>query len=231
MARKFILEDLQTPSLRRKARQALMWEDHGVLRLFYDNSHEIIPGKLWRSYQPSPEKLEKWRARGIRTIINLRGETCAGHYVLEKEACKILGLTLINFRVYSREAPSKDVLRGIRYLFSGLEYPAMMHCKSGADRTGVMGTLYLFLVEGMPLDRAMEQLSFKYGHIRQGKTGVIDYAFEQYIHYAKTNNFALDDHDQFFHWVEHEYDPAAIKQEFLGTWWGRFLTERLLRRE
>ena len=39
-----------------------------------------------------------------------------------------------------------------------------------------MSVLYLYFHERRPLAEALEQLTFKYGHVRQGKTGVIDYA-------------------------------------------------------
>lgn len=231
MARKFTSDDLKTSAGHKAAWRALMFGDHGLLRLFYDNTHAVEPDKLWRTYQPSPEKLKRWKELGIKTVVNLRGETPAGHYMLEQEACDRLGIKLVNFHVYSREAPTKEVLYGARDLFQEIEYPAIMHCKSGADRVGLMSTLYRFYVAGDPFDKALDHLSLRYGHIRQGKTGVIDHAFNTYIMYAKKNNAALDDVDAFFEWVEGPYDPVALKQEFLGTWWGRILTEKLLRRE
>ena len=223
--------DLSMPRDRRRAWRALLLGDHGALRWFYDNTHEVSEGKLWRTYQPSPGKLAKWRDRGVKTVINLRGETNSGHFLLEKEACERLGLTLKPFRVYSREAPSAEVLRGAEALFESIEYPAVMHCKSGADRTGLMGTLYRFFVEGAPLENSMEQLSRRYGHIKQGKTGVIDYAFEQYLAHARANQLDTASKTAFFDWVENEYDPVALKQQFLSSWWGNLLTEKLLRRE
>lgn len=231
MARKFSRDDLKTAPGRRAATRALLLGDHGVLRLFYDNTHMLAPDRFWRTYQPSPAKLKKWQQRGVRTIINLRGQTPSGHYLLEREACENLGLTLVDFRVYSREAPAREIIHGARKLFSEIEYPAVMHCKSGADRTGMMGVLYRFFEHGMPLDQALEQLSFRYGHVRHGKTGVIDHAFQTYIDHARKAGSALDDVDAFFEWVDGPYDPVALKQEFLGKWWGRFLTEGLLRRE
>ena len=30
-------------------------------------------------------------------------------------------------------------------MFETIEYPAVMHCKSGADRAGIMAALYLIL--------------------------------------------------------------------------------------
>lgn len=216
---------------RRRAWRQLMLGDHGALRKLYENSHEVAPDKLWRSYQPSPADLERWKTRGIRTVVNLRGDKPSGFLFLEQETCAHLGLELITLRTWSREAPPKAFLHAARALFARIEYPALIHCKSGADRAGLMATLFLFLHEGRPLDEALEQLAFRYGHIRQGKTGVIDAAFDTYIAHAHARNIPLDDVDAFFDWVDSDYDPKQIKQEFRGTFWGRIMSDFVLRRE
>ena len=223
--------DYASPDGRRRAWRELMLGDHGVIRKLYDNSHAIAPGKLWRSYQPSPADLKRWKARGVKTIVNLRGDKPSGFLFLEQEACDRLGLELVTLRTWSREAPPKAFLHAARDLFERITYPALIHCKSGADRAGLMATLFLFFHEGRPLDEATEQLSFRYGHIRQGKTGVIDAAFETYIEYARGKSVALDDVDAFFRWVDSDYDPAAIKRDFNGTFWGRMISDVILRRE
>lgn len=197
----------------------------------FDNSHEIAPG-VFRSYQPSPAQLEKWAKRGVRTVVNLRGPKPSAALFLEEEACARLGLRLENFRVYSREAPTTEILRDARALFARIEYPALFHCKSGADRVGVMAALYLFFTGKAPLDEALNQLSLRYGHVKQGKTGVIDAAFDSYLLHARENGVSLSDVDAFFRWAESDaYDPVAIKRDFMGSWWGNLLTERVLRRE
>lgn len=208
-----------------------LFGDHAFIRACYDNSHEIAPG-VWRSYQPSPARLEKWAARGVKTVVNLRGSKVSAALLLEEETCGKLGLTLENFRVFSREAPSAEMLREAQALFERIEYPALFHCKSGADRVGVMSALYLFFTGKAPLDEALKQLSLRYGHVKQGKTGVIDAAFALYLDHAAANGVALDDVDAFIGWASSAaYDPAAIKREFMGNWWGNFLTERVLNRE
>lgn len=223
--------DLATTRGRRRAWRDLMFADHGIVRKLYDNTHQVSPGMMWRSYQPSPSDLKKWKRRGVKTVINLRGESAHGSYLLEEEACEALGLALETFRVYSREAPSTEILRGARALFERIEYPALMHCKSGADRAGLMATLYMFFHEGRPLNEAVDQLSIKYGHVKKGKTGVIDYAFEQYLDYARANAKSLSSLDDFFDWADHHYDHRKTKETFLGSWWGNILTESILRRE
>ena len=224
-------EEFATPAGRRRAWRELVLGDHGFLRSFYDSSHALSPGRMWRTYQPGPARLERWAAKGVRTVVNLRGDKPSGFLFLEEEACARLGLAHVPFRVYSREAPSKEILHGARALFAEIEYPAIMHCKSGADRVGLMSTLYLFFREGVPLDKAMGQLSWRYGHVRQGKTGVIDHALDQYVDYARERGHDLADVDAFFAWVDDVYDPAATKASFRAQWLGSLLTERILRRE
>src|SRR3546814_12245634 len=79
-----------------------------------------------------------------------------------------------------------------------------MHCKSGADRTGFMATMYLWQRAKVPLREAMSQLSWRYGHIRQAKTGVIDYFFESYL--AAEAKTGID----FRAWVATEDEPARL---------------------
>jgi protein tyrosine/serine phosphatase len=224
-------EDFATPEGRQRAIREFAFADHAIIRRLYRNTHAVAPG-VWRSYQPSPSDLEKWARRGIKTIVNLRGPKPSAALFLEEEACERLGLRLVNFRVFSREAPSFETLCGARDLFVRIEYPALFHCKSGADRVGLMSALYLFFSGIAPLDRALEQLSLRYGHLRQGKTGVIDAAFEIYLDHAASNSISLDDVDAFLAWAHSSaYDPVTIKRDFKSGFIGNLLTEFLLRRE
>jgi protein tyrosine/serine phosphatase len=224
-------EAFQTPEGRRRARLDFLFADHAILRALYDNTHEVAPG-VYRSFQPSPAHLARWAQRGVKTVVNLRGDKPSAALFLEEEACGELGLSLVNFRLYSREAPSTETLAGLKALFERIQYPALFHCKSGADRVGLAAAMYLFMKAGEPLDRALRQLSLRYGHIRAGKTGVIDAAFERYLAYARETNIALTDVNAFLGWTASEsYDPARIKAEHLGNWWGNLLTEKVLRRE
>lgn len=220
-----VAADLATAEGRRRARRELIWGDHGFLRLRFSNLHRISD-EMWRSNQPSPEQIAVHvRERGIRTILNLRGESTKGYYLLEKEACAAEGVRLVDYRVFSRDTPTRETIFGARDLFETIEYPALMHCKSGADRAGLMSVLYKLLREARPIEEAMEQLSLKYLHVRHGKTGMLDHVFEAYRAYnAETPKPFLD-------WVAQDYDREALKAEFLDSFQSRLNVDRLLRRE
>lgn len=217
--------DLATPHGRRRARAELVWGDHGFLRARFSNLHRISP-EMWRSNQPSPERIARHaRVLGLKTIINLRGAGGKGYYLLEKEACARHGVELVDFQFFSREAPSASAVLDARDLFDRIAYPALMHCKSGADRAGVAAALYMHFRRGEPIEQAREQLSMRYLHIRAGKTGVLDHFFEVYLRDAAPRGLGFAD------WVAVEYDPAAVKAEFLRGWRAKFRIDQLLRRE
>lgn len=216
--------DLATPSGHRRAMAHMTFADHGFLRVPFQNLHWISP-QMARANQPSPKQLERYAAMGIRTILNLRGQSATGHYALEVEACQRLGLALVDFPLGSREAPSKDRLRRAAALFDTIAYPALMHCKSGADRAGLMAVLYLHLKQGVPIAVAQRQLSLRYLHVRQGKTGMLDHFFDVFAKDHTATGIS------FLDWVETTYDPEAVKASFMESWWANVLVDRILRRE
>jgi protein tyrosine/serine phosphatase len=217
--------DLSTPEGRRRAEHDLIWTDHGFLRSIYQNFHWIEPGVMARANQPSPEHIARYAKAGFKTILNLRGKSDTGYYELEREACARHGMVLIDHRLHSREPPSRDQILKAKQIFETIEYPALMHCKSGADRAGVMAVLYKHLKMGLPVREAIEQLSLKYLHVRQGKTGMIDFFFDAYLEETKESA------KPFLQWLDEDYDQKRVKEAFISEWWANILVDRVLRRE
>jgi protein tyrosine/serine phosphatase len=217
--------DLATPAGRNRAWRELVWGDHGFLRARFRNLHRIS-GEMWRANQPSPSHIAGYaRELGLKTILNLRGASPKGYYLLEKEACARHGIALVDFQVFSRDSPTREVVRGARDLFESLAYPALMHCKSGADRAGLMAVLYMHFRRGQPIEQAIDQLSWKYLHIREGKTGMLDHFFLTYLRDGRSQQLSFMD------WVETRYDREKVKSEFLISRGSRLNLDELLRRE
>lgn len=198
--------------------------DHGVFRLVYNNRHRLGE-HAWRSAQPAPHDIKALAQEGIRTIVNLRGEQPCGSYLLEEDACRRYGIDLVNYQVRSRAAPGRAEVKGARELFDRIEYPMLMHCKSGADRVGLMSVLYRYLKEGVPLEIAKKELSWRFGHIRQADTGILDYFFERYLQDAALHPIP------FLEWVDKVYDPKELRKSFTARGWANQVVNNVLRRE
>ncbi len=217
--------DLSTPAGRRAAYLQFNLRDHAFLRLGFQNAH-WLDDRMVRTNQPWPFQLKAWRDQGVRTVINLRGGFDAAFYALEREACRALGLEMIDFTVRSREAPTRAQILGARDLFARIQYPALMHCKSGVDRGGLMSVLYAHFQLGQPIEQAARQLSFRYLHLKTGRTGVLDEVFALYLREIAPQGIS------FLAWIESDaYDPEAITRDFHASWWGNLLADRILRRE
>jgi protein tyrosine/serine phosphatase len=203
----------------------MMLVDHGVLREFYLNLHPVT-AQMWRSAQPSPGAVRMLAARGIKTILNLRGKRDCGSYLLEQRAALRHGVTMIDMPFDSRSAPSAERVVRAAEVFKAIEYPALMHCKSGADRAGIVSALFLHLHDGRPIAQAKKQLALRYGHVKQARTGVLDYFFDAYeADYARTGRSLLE-------WVQSaDYDSNALTEHFRANAAANVLVDKILQRE
>ncbi|MXY40684.1 MAG: protein tyrosine phosphatase [Rhodospirillaceae bacterium] len=197
--------------------------DHGFLRLAYRHWHEVAPG-LYRSNQPAPFQVRRAARSGIRTVVNLRRANASGRYLLEREAAAKAGIAQVDFFLSSRGAPRRQQLLDAAGMFDRIDYPALIHCKSGIDRTGLMGALYI-LVRGGAAGDALKQFGWRYGYIGAGPTGigkalVLEYGRAQ----AETG---VD----FLAWVAESYDPAALEAAFRPRPLATALVDFVLRRE
>jgi protein tyrosine phosphatase (PTP) superfamily phosphohydrolase (DUF442 family) len=147
--------DLTTAPGRRRAVLDYLWTDHAYLRLGFTNAHWISE-ELVRTNQPWPFQLKTWAEQGIRTVINLRGGFHTSFRALEVEACARHGLELVDFVIASRDVPTAEKVLAARTLFETVRYPALMHCKSGADRAGIMAVFYKHFRQGVPIREAVE---------------------------------------------------------------------------
>ncbi len=209
---------------RRRAWQDSLLADHAVFRLVWTNFSTVLPGRLYRSNHPTPGQLAAaTRRHGLTTLINLRGRRFCGSDALSRDAAARLGLRHVDMAFESRGAPHRDRILRFHDIFRSLDGPAMMHCKSGADRAGLASGLAV-LFDGGTTRQALAQLSWRFGHWKSARTGVLDAFFLRFAREAEGRLPFLD-------WVQHEYDEVALKQDFVAGGLASFVTDHILHRE
>jgi protein tyrosine phosphatase (PTP) superfamily phosphohydrolase (DUF442 family) len=184
-----------------------------VLRMFAGNNrHEVIPGKVYRSNQPSEDGLREAIADlGIRTVINLRGYGGVhpnDWYPGEARATAAAGVSQEDVTLSALRLPPPAELRRLIDVLDHTEYPILFHCKAGADRTGLVATIVLLLYTDATLDRARRQLWPRYGHFRFGRAAAIDEFFDHYETWLAGRPHAPE---LFRDWALNHYSPGPAR--------------------
>lgn len=216
--------DLSTAKGRIVAWVDSLFIDHAVLRLIWSNLAPVIPGKVYRCNHPTPARLRGMvRRLGLHTLINLRGKTQSGSDALSREASRTLGLDFYDMAFESRGAPQRERILRFHDIYASMRTPAIMHCKSGADRAGLASGLMVMFAGGTTKE-ALRQLSWRFGHIKQSKTGMLDAFFLRYQKEAEGRKPFLD-------WVRDDYDEAALRKDFHANGLASFINDWVLAHE
>lgn len=138
-----------------------------VQMTLFDNFHEVIPGEFYRSAQPSTADLEQYvRDHHIRTVINLRGPSeRQGWYKDELAASQRLGVRHLDFRMSAERELSDAEANELIATMRDAPKPLLIHCRSGADRTGLASALYLAAIAKRSEWASERQMWVIYGHI------------------------------------------------------------------
>jgi protein tyrosine/serine phosphatase len=183
--------------------------DHAFLRVFWNNFHQVCD-EVYRANQPSPSHLKAYKDKGIKAVLNLRGFTQQSYALFEEETCKNLGLDLISVPFSGSSAPQPEKLLEIIDIMDNIPKPFVLHCKSGADRAGLVSAIYLIIQKNLSVTEAKKQLSFKYLHLDFTKTGILDYILNVFDERLKIENI------DFLDWIKKEYNPEILNSSFRG---------------
>ena len=155
----------------------------GYIGLFNSNFREVTPGKCYRSAQLKPEALkEAIASHGLKSVLNLRGERKNEEwYKGEMAVCEAAKIDHADINIGLGQLPKPETLKQLVEKLEAGPYPMLMHCRSGADRSGLAGAFYRHIVEKKPLEEAeAEQVTWRYGHFEIGKAKCINEFFKLY---------------------------------------------------
>lgn len=160
------------------------------------NFHRI-DANLLRGAQPTEVGLAELSHQGVKTVIDLRG---GGERALnERAVVERLGMQYINVPMPNLAAPTRtDLDLVLDKLNNSSTWPVFIHCRRGADRTGLVFACYRIAHDHWPAEQALREADF-YGMSR------LQRAKKQFIrHYQPTVSVpALADADRLILTPEH----------------------------
>lgn len=191
------------------------------LHFFYFNLHTIVPGQAYRSSQPSKSELEKIVNQDhIRSILKFNRASESSWSQDEFATAKNLGIKMFYIPIGVSELPSRPDMIQIIQALDHAPRPLLVHCKTGADRTGFASVL-LAMQAGESFQQAKnDQLRLAYGHVGHIGEDVAD-VLTQYDqdraaegkparNYADFCRYVLDEYYPGFHHAGIELIPQTI---------------------
>jgi uncharacterized protein (TIGR01244 family) len=150
-----------------------------------ESSHKELPNfhrvneNLYRGGQPKKGGLKKLANLGIKTIINLRGES--DETFAEGREAKSLGMEYLNVPMSTAGRPTDEQVRRVFEILEEKEKtPVFVHCRRGSDRTGAIIAIYRIKRDGWTAERAIEEANrYGLGFIQFRKRDYIKDYFEQ----------------------------------------------------
>ena len=125
------------------------------------NFHCVREGRLYRSAQPTKAGMKWAKEFGIKTVVNLR------HWHTDTDEIGKTKLRAFHIVFATMWPETRDVRRFLKIVRNKKNWPILVHCLHGSDRTGMMCAFYRLEVEFYRIEDAIEEMRLpKYGHHR-----------------------------------------------------------------
>lgn len=133
----------------------------------FGNFHEVIPGEFYRSAQLRSGDIAHYEKKyHIRSVLNLRGEnTGKAWYDTEIREAQEAGVAHIDFRMSMKRELTKEQVLALIDTMRKAPKPLLIHCRAGADRTGLAAAFYVAAIAKLGEEVAERQMWLHYGHI------------------------------------------------------------------
>jgi protein tyrosine phosphatase (PTP) superfamily phosphohydrolase (DUF442 family) len=172
------------------------------------------PGRLYRSGQMHPGILARiLRRRGIKTVINLRGPNHREAWYRDEVAATLAaGATQVDIPLSSCVWMSRIQLRTLIQVLDSCDYPALVHCSWGSERTGLVSAVSELLRLGRSLSDARAQLSAWHLYVRLGDGKIMAEFLDEYEVWLRSSGLEHQP-EVFREWAERAYAPRSPSRE------------------
>jgi protein tyrosine phosphatase (PTP) superfamily phosphohydrolase (DUF442 family) len=178
------------------------------------NFHTVVPGRIYRCSQPTAKSLEHVIAEhGIQTIVNLRGTgERLDWYLAEARTAHQHNVSQEDINFSAGRLPSVSEMQRLILVLERTAYPILLHCRQGADRTGLAAAVALLLTTETPLEDACGQLGLRYGHVALGRPAQLNEFLRFYHEWLKAEG-KQHNNETFRCWALDHYRPGSCWSE------------------
>lgn len=177
-----------------------------LLRPWLDGNVGVLdPGLVIRAAQPTTQLARLIKDNHLESILNLRGGSPRDPwYVAEVHTAQASGVDFFDLPLSPTRRPTRaDLLRLIDVL-DRCSYPLLIHCKAGADRTGLASAIYLMTRKGESPREAARAFTLFHSHVPLFGTEHLHEPLEEYAEWLDSQKLAHTA-QRFRDWVKVDY--------------------------
>jgi hypothetical protein len=168
----------------------------------------VDPGRVIRAAQPTRQLPELISDYNLASILNLRGGSSQDWwYSAEVKTANDHGLAFFDLPLSATKRPGRRELLQLIDTFVSCRYPLLIHCKAGADRTGLASAIYLMVQRAEPPRQALRAFTIYHSHVPLFGTEHLHEPIEEYAAWLEAKSLSHSP-DRFRSWVRDEYRSA-----------------------
>jgi protein tyrosine phosphatase (PTP) superfamily phosphohydrolase (DUF442 family) len=162
---------------------------------------------------PASALAQQLRERRIKSVLNLRGPNPSEPWYRDELATsREAGVTQVDLAMSSCLWMSRAQLRMLVYALDTAEYPLLIHCAWGSERTGLVSAFAELLRPGSTIDDARAQFSISHLFVRVNDGKVMAEHLDQYVSWLRLNHL-VHDPANFRRWVDEGFEPGQPSRE------------------
>lgn len=117
------------------------------------NLYKVDEG-IYRCEQPDSNGFKNLEDLGVKSVLNLRNKHSDSLFLIDSQ------LNCFKVNMEAKDINDEDIISALKILKEAPK-PIVVHCKHGADRTGVVIAMYRIIFQNWTKERAIAEL--KYG--------------------------------------------------------------------
>jgi uncharacterized protein (TIGR01244 family) len=128
------------------------------------NFHQVN-AHVYRSGRPDEAGVKAYAAFGIKTILSVQDYGLSPEEAAtERKWAEAAGIRFLHVPMHGLRKPRVEQIRAaLAHLQNPANFPILVHCQKGSDRTGIVVASYRIAVDNWPVERAKDDM-YNFGH-------------------------------------------------------------------
>ena len=127
-----------------------------------------VTDSIYRSEQPNKKAFRELSLLGIKSVLNLRNSHA------DPKNLKDTAMQFFSVSMQAKHCTDTAIITALKILINAPK-PILVHCRYGADRTGLVIAMYRIIIENWSKEQALDELQNGGFHFHKSYTNIPEF--------------------------------------------------------